>query len=454
MPEIYDKKIEGKTAIEWMNIGFGLGCNEDEKAIECFNKALKLAPENDEIWNRKGFALFCLDRYEDAIKCFDKALELNPISKDQLNRFLTTNIDLEPELSRHLNALGSKSNSLKRIGREEEASRISEFVSAILFRLPEDFYHFMYKGLDLMSKEKNYQAAANYFRQVADLYPDHASPYIAQADCYWRLDKFEDALKLLDKAEILITSEKSKFYYAYKLDSLYSTRGGCYLQMGAEDDNDYDLWSSKGIIDCKIALKINPNNKLATELLEIEHKHSKNDTEYNEKIKNAIQDREYEINNQIKNLNKERSKKFNDAGNISYTKYQKNESNFINMIPELKGKLDAVIATDLLINKANQEIHALNFREKKSGFFAKLGDAVTSTAKIGKLKVDLYNFGKKKDNAITEFGEQLYIANKTGTLTLKELSNTWQRVDELKNQIDLKNQVISYIQELILDVNR
>lgn len=305
--------------------------------------------------------------------------------------------------------------------------------------VPRDYDKLIGKGIDAKLDNK-LQIAADYFKQAIDLYPDEADPYIRLADAYWRLDRDEEALKLLDKAEALILSKKSKIpLNKYNgLDEIHRIRGGCYLLTN----------TSKSIIESKTAIKINPNNEDAIKHLKIftqdlfDHPDSYQATR--DTIKKDIREMESEINN----LNKECSKKFSEIGNIAYTKYQKNELMYINM-PEIKNKLDAVVAIDLLINKANQEIEALNTREKKSGFFAKLGDAVTSTAKIGKLKIDLYNFVKKKDSVITEFGEQMYAANKTGTLALEELSSTWQRVDDIKKQIDVKKEEISYLREFV-----
>lgn len=304
--------------------------------------------------------------------------------------------------------------------------------------VPRDYNKLNVKGIVAMVDEK-LQIAADYFKQAIDLYPDEAAPYIRLADAYLRLDHDEEVLKLLDKAEALILSKKSKFplnkYNGF--DEIHRIRGGRYLFMNP----------GKFIIEYKTALKINPNNDAREEFKSFTQKlndHPDFKQATSDKIKNYIREIESEINN----LNKECSKKFNEAGNIAYTEYQKSESTYINT-PEIKNKFDATVAIDLLINKANQEIEALNSREKKSGFFAKLGDAVTSTAKIGKLKITLYNFGKKKDSAITEFGEQLYAADKTGTLALEELSSTWQRVDELKKQIDVKREEISYLREFV-----
>ncbi len=51
---------------------------EYDKAIECYDKALKVRPNDALVWNDKSSALFKLGYYEDTMKCIDKAIELDP----------------------------------------------------------------------------------------------------------------------------------------------------------------------------------------------------------------------------------------------------------------------------------------------------------------------------------------------------------------------------------------
>ena len=49
-----------------------------DEALQCFDKAIQLEPNNAEYWNKKGNALHNLYRYEEALQCFDKAIQLEP----------------------------------------------------------------------------------------------------------------------------------------------------------------------------------------------------------------------------------------------------------------------------------------------------------------------------------------------------------------------------------------
>ena len=55
------------------------GTNDLEEAIESFDEAIKIDPDNSFAWEFKAIALRSLGRYEDAIKCYDKSMELDPL---------------------------------------------------------------------------------------------------------------------------------------------------------------------------------------------------------------------------------------------------------------------------------------------------------------------------------------------------------------------------------------
>ena len=47
------------------------------EAIECFDKAIILNPNDAELFHNKGIVLNDLNKYNAAIECFNKAFELN-----------------------------------------------------------------------------------------------------------------------------------------------------------------------------------------------------------------------------------------------------------------------------------------------------------------------------------------------------------------------------------------
>lgn len=64
---------------EWYIKGLDLGVEgKYAEAIECYDKAIEIAPNFTYAWYNKGLALYYTGKYNEAIKCFDKALEISP----------------------------------------------------------------------------------------------------------------------------------------------------------------------------------------------------------------------------------------------------------------------------------------------------------------------------------------------------------------------------------------
>lgn len=51
---------------------------EFREAISYYDKALSLAPNFADAWQKKGTAFYHLREYKEALSCFDKAIALNP----------------------------------------------------------------------------------------------------------------------------------------------------------------------------------------------------------------------------------------------------------------------------------------------------------------------------------------------------------------------------------------
>jgi tetratricopeptide (TPR) repeat protein len=52
--------------------------NRHKDALQVFNKAIKLNPQNETAWKNKGFELNTLNRNEESLDAFDKVVEINP----------------------------------------------------------------------------------------------------------------------------------------------------------------------------------------------------------------------------------------------------------------------------------------------------------------------------------------------------------------------------------------
>ncbi len=70
------------------NIGFTYGeMKKYDKAIETYEKSLKIKPSHANTWNGLALSYKKLGKYEDAIRACKKAIELDPNDKDFQNNF-------------------------------------------------------------------------------------------------------------------------------------------------------------------------------------------------------------------------------------------------------------------------------------------------------------------------------------------------------------------------------
>ena len=61
-----------------------------EKAIDAYNKAIEIDPQNSEAWYRKCFVLAKLGNHDEAVDAFYKAIEINPKYLEEFNAYKRT----------------------------------------------------------------------------------------------------------------------------------------------------------------------------------------------------------------------------------------------------------------------------------------------------------------------------------------------------------------------------
>ena len=72
MDELPDITKKGKELLE---------NGEYLEALEYFEQALKLSPNDPDLWNSKGLSLKGMGRYDEANQSFNKSLEIDPRDK-------------------------------------------------------------------------------------------------------------------------------------------------------------------------------------------------------------------------------------------------------------------------------------------------------------------------------------------------------------------------------------
>lgn len=75
----FRRKIEGKTADEWFELGFRE--TDPGTQVRYYSKCLDIDPYRADALVNLGEAFRELKKHEDAIRCFDKALEIRPKDK-------------------------------------------------------------------------------------------------------------------------------------------------------------------------------------------------------------------------------------------------------------------------------------------------------------------------------------------------------------------------------------
>ena len=78
-------------------------------ALQCFENAVQISPQDPQAWNNKGVVLLNMQRYEEALDCFNQALSIDSHHEAALqNREITLQSMKEPATLR----LGSSAASL------------------------------------------------------------------------------------------------------------------------------------------------------------------------------------------------------------------------------------------------------------------------------------------------------------------------------------------------------
>lgn len=79
---IGQSEVENQTVSQLLRGGLVLSkLGKHEEALDKFEKAIKLNPGNNVVWHRKGIELNALGKYNEAIESFERAIGINPRDK-------------------------------------------------------------------------------------------------------------------------------------------------------------------------------------------------------------------------------------------------------------------------------------------------------------------------------------------------------------------------------------
>lgn len=167
----------------------GLGCcyyrkNRYDEAINFFNKALEVNPDDDHkisLLNKKGLCLIAQDKLEDAKSCFEKSLDIYDNYAAKVNLALV----------------------LSKLSYYNEAKLLYE---EIVHKFPYDINAINNLAL-CIAKEGNYERAISYCNKGLKIDPINADLLTNKGYCLYKLSEFRGALECLYIAEQTIKDD-------------------------------------------------------------------------------------------------------------------------------------------------------------------------------------------------------------------------------------------------------
>jgi len=84
--EIEEIKDEKKTSSDYFSLAYSYAeIDEHKKAIDLYQKAIEINPENDEAYNNRGVSYDQLGEYKKAINSYEEAIKINPKASNTYN---------------------------------------------------------------------------------------------------------------------------------------------------------------------------------------------------------------------------------------------------------------------------------------------------------------------------------------------------------------------------------
>ncbi len=147
-----------------------------KEAIECYEEAIKIDPENAPAYNDKGNVLYNLKQYDKAIVCYDEAIRINPA---------------------YAIAYYNKGNALHGLRQYDKA--IVCYDEAIRIN-PEDAAAAYNNKGNVLYNLKQYDKAIVCYDEAIRINPENATAYNGKGNALHGLKQYEKAIECYDKA--------------------------------------------------------------------------------------------------------------------------------------------------------------------------------------------------------------------------------------------------------------
>ena len=205
---VVDKDKKNVVALHLSGVIEAMRKKPDD-ALRLFDRALKISPDNADIFADKGNVLNQLGRHHDALLCYQQAVSANaghwPALQNQgatlllLRRFaeaLDAFDRLLQILPNHAPAFNNRGEALKELGRDEEA--VASYRHAIALD-QQNIEAWSNLGDGLFKLKRHDEAFGAYDKALA-LKPDFAEAWLGRGNVGFDLKRYDEAASAYDKA--------------------------------------------------------------------------------------------------------------------------------------------------------------------------------------------------------------------------------------------------------------
>ena len=175
-------------------------------AIKFFDEAIRLNPNNADLYNARGAAYIQLQQYEQAIQDFSKEIQLTP---------------------NNANAYFGRAVAYADLEQYERA--VQDYSKAIKLN-PHHSIAYLNRGITYAKMER-YERAIQDFSKAVELHPYLTEAYLGRAMCYGNLGQYERAIQDCDRA-IQVEPNNGLSYFV---------RATCYAKLGDRAKAQADL---------------------------------------------------------------------------------------------------------------------------------------------------------------------------------------------------------------------
>ncbi|AEM20745.1 TPR domain-containing protein [Brachyspira intermedia PWS/A] len=203
-------KLDPNNSDAYLNRGISKSdLGNDKEAIEDFNRAIELEPDNSDAYLNRGISKSDLGNDKEAIEDYNKSIELNPyneegyiyrgLSKSNLKRYreaikdYNKAIELVPNDSEVYLNRGASKGYLK-----EYESSINDFNKAIELN-PNDEHIYFNRGISKFDL-KRYREAIEDYNKAIKLNPNYIDAYINRGASKFDLKRYREAIEDFNKA--------------------------------------------------------------------------------------------------------------------------------------------------------------------------------------------------------------------------------------------------------------